>query len=140
MRAENVSSQDNTGMAFFAEIPSQAPVEETLGAIALSPSIQIVAETPITNYESTIAQMLLTFAALIALLFISVWFIRRLIQGRLQRGLEDRAIQILEKRMISPKTMLYWVEVENKKILIAESHLEVRKIESYVDANPPSQD
>ncbi|MDP1607739.1 MAG: flagellar biosynthetic protein FliO [Chlamydiales bacterium] len=84
-----------------------------------------------TNYGSAIAHMLLTFTAVIALLFVSFWFLRRLIQNRLQKGGGDQAIQILEKRMISPKTMLYWIEVEGKKILIAESHLEVRKIESY---------
>ena len=125
-------------MALFAELPLEAPAEEALGAIVLSPPIQLVAETPITSYGSTIAQMLATFTALIALLFISVWFIRRLIQGRLQRGVGERAINILEKRMISPKTMLYWIEVDNKKILIAESHLEVRKLESYPQSSSPS--
>ncbi|HAB99845.1 MAG TPA: hypothetical protein DCE71_08495 [Parachlamydiales bacterium] len=89
--------------------------------------------SPPPNYGFAIAQMLLTFTAVIILLFVSFWFLRRLIQNRLQKGVGDQAIQILEKRMISPKTMLYWIEVDNKKILIAESHLEVRKIESYLN-------
>ncbi|MBX9745057.1 MAG: flagellar biosynthetic protein FliO [Chlamydiales bacterium] len=88
-----------------------------------------------TNYGSAIAHMLLTFTAVIVLLFVSFWFLRRLIQNRLQKGGGDQAIQILEKRMISPKTMLYWIEVDGKKILIAESHLEVRKIESYISSS-----
>ncbi|MBS0626483.1 MAG: flagellar biosynthetic protein FliO [Verrucomicrobia bacterium] len=85
---------------------------------------------PPTDYASAIIHMLLTIVAIIVLLFASIWYIRRLIQNRLQKGVGEQAIQILEKRMISPKTMLYLVEVEGKKTLIAESHLEVRKIDS----------
>ncbi len=97
-----------------------------------------LSDSPPPNYGFAIAQMLLTFTAIIVLLFVSFWFLRRLIQNRLQKGVGDQAIQILEKRMISPKTMLYWIEVDNKKILIAESHLEVRKIESYI--SDPSEE
>lgn len=118
-------------MTFLADTLSLNP-EEALQTIALSPGVQAASDVPITSYGSTIAQMLLTFAAVIALLFISLWFLRRLIQNRFNRGVGEQAIHILEKRMISPKTMLYWIEVEGKKILLAESHLEVRKIESYI--------
>lgn len=92
------------------------------------------------SYGAAIVQMLLTFTAVITLLFVSFWFLRRLIQNRLQKGSATQAIQILEKRMISPKTMLYWIEVENKKILLAESHLEVRKIESYISSPDEPQE
>lgn len=76
-------------------------------------------------------KMLMTFAALILLLLGTYWIIRRLIQQRLQKGVGQQAIQILEKKMLSPKTILYLVEVENKKVLIAESHLEIKRIESF---------
>jgi flagellar biogenesis protein FliO len=92
-----------------------------------------------TSYGSAIVQMLLTFTVVIALLFVSFWFLRRLIQNRLQKGTGNQAIQILEKRMISPKTMLYWIEVDNKKILIAESQIEVRKLESYPISEEPQE-
>lgn len=125
-------------MVFLADIDLSVAPEEALQAIALSPPIQTVAETPLTNYGSTIAQMLFTFTAILVLLFVSFWFIRRLIQNRLHRGVGEQAIHILEKKMISPKTMLYWIEVDNKKILLAESHLEVRKIESYPETERSS--
>lgn len=41
--------------------------------------------------------------------------------------------------MISPKTMLYVIEVEGKRILVAESHLEVRPI-SEIGNEPVSVD
>ena len=108
-----------------------AQAASDLAANLLDAPLQTTPEaTP--SYGGAIVRMLLTFSAVIALLFVSFWFLRRLIQNRLQKGVGTQAIHILEKRMISPKTMLYWLEVDNKKILIAESHLEVRKIESYV--------
>lgn len=89
---------------------------------------------------ATFAKMLLTFAALILLLFGTYWFLRRLIQSRLQKGVGVPSIQVLEKKMISTKTMLYLIEVENKKVLLAESHLEIKRIESFpleeVETNP----
>lgn len=83
---------------------------------------------------ATFAKMLLTFAVLILLLFGTYWFIRRLIRFRLQKGVGAHSIQVLEKKMISTKTMLYLVEVENKKVLLAESHLEIKRIESFPNA------
>lgn len=86
---------------------------------------------PPGEYGATFVKMILTLVALIGLLFLTFWFLRRLIQQRLQKGNSQHAIQILEKRMISPKTMLYLVEVENKKILLAESHLEIKRLENF---------
>ncbi len=98
---------------------------------AVSAPAAVLSDMPAAEYGTAIIQMLLTFVALIVLLGVSFWFIRRLIQNRLQKGVGDQEIHILEKRMISPKTMLYLVEVDNKKILLAESHLEVRKLETF---------
>ena len=94
------------------------------------------AEVPVTDFGATIGKILFTFAALIALLFATFWFLRRLIQNRLQKGGGDAAIQVLEKRMISPKTMLYLVEIEGKKIVFAESHLEIRRLDATSSENP----
>lgn len=83
------------------------------------------------DYGAVFIKMLLTLTSLVALLLLSYWFIRRFIQHRLQKGVGTQAIQILEKRMISTKTTLYLIEVENKtRVLIAESHLEIKKLET----------
>jgi len=86
---------------------------------------------PPTDMGLALLKMLLSLLALVVLLFASYWFLRRLIQNRLQKGIgKKQSIEILEKRMISPKTMLYIIQVENKKILLAESHLEIKRLES----------
>ena len=87
-------------------------------------------DLPPGDYGWLFAKMFLTLIAFAIVLGVSVWFLRKLIQQRLQKGTGVQAIHILEKKMISPKTMLYLVEVESQKILIAESHLEVRRIQA----------
>ena len=84
-----------------------------------------------TDMGMALFKMFITLIALIVLLYGSWWFLRRLIQKRLEKGVGERSIEILEKRMISPKTMLYLVQVEDKKILLAESHLEIKGLETF---------
>ncbi|MDE3045676.1 MAG: flagellar biosynthetic protein FliO [Verrucomicrobiota bacterium] len=83
---------------------------------------------PPVDYAAAMAKMCLTLLALLALMGVTFWFLRKLMQQRMQRGNANQTIRILEKRMISTKTMLYLVELEGQKILLAESHLEVRRI------------
>ncbi len=97
----------------------------------------IPTSTPTPDIGAAFVKMLLTFGALIALLFFTYWMVRKLIQFRLQKGVGIPSIQVLEKKMISAKTMLYLVQVDDKKILLAESHLEIKRLESLT-AEPPS--
>ena len=92
---------------------------------------EVMPATTSAELGATFVKMLLTFVILILLLFGTYWFVRRLIRFRLQRGIGSSSIHILEKKMISTKTMLYLVEVENKKVLLAESHLEIKRLESF---------
>lgn len=95
-------------------------------------------QIPTGELGATFGKMLLSLIALIVLLGVSYWFLKRLIQQRLQKGVGEAAIQIVEKRMISPKTILYLIEVEGKKILIAESQLEIKRLEGF-DASEPDK-
>ncbi len=98
-------------------------------------SIAANAQMPAGDLGAAFAKMILSLLAIILLLLVSYWFIRKLIQGRLQKSASDSAIQILEKRVISPKTMLYLVKVDEKKVLLAESHLEIKRLESFHEEN-----
>lgn len=92
-------------------------------------------QIPTGELGATFVKMLLSLVTLIVLLGATYWFLRRIIQQRVQKGVGDAAIQILEKRMISPKTILYLIEVEGKKILVAESQLEIKRLEGFTDSN-----
>jgi len=89
-------------------------------------------ETPIPTGDvgAAFAKMLLTFGALIFLLFATFWILKRLVRARLERGSSNSSITVHEKRMLSPKTMLYVVEIEGQRVLLAESHLEIKTIKT----------
>jgi len=98
--------------------------------------LQSTSQMPPGELGAAFAKMLFTLIALVILLVASYWFLRRLIQQRMQKGVGKGAIQILEKRMISPKTMLYLIEVDKKRILIGESHLEIKRLEGFEPSEP----
>lgn len=96
-------------------------------------------EIPIGDFGAALTKIFLTLIALLLLLGGSIWVLRKLIQQKLQRGSGTQMIHLLEKKMISPKTMLYVVEIENKKIVLAESQLEVRKIDTFATYTNPNK-
>ena len=97
---------------------AQSLTESPLPAPTLSPG----------DYGAAFMQMFLTLIAVVLLLWATVWFLRYIIQRRLQKGSGAQSILVLERRVLSPKSMLYLVEVEGKRILVAESQVEVRRL------------
>ncbi len=85
-------------------------------------------DLPEPEYKSTFIKMLFTLIGLIALIIITFWLFKRLIRTKVHQANSNKIIQVLEKRSISPKTMLYLIEVEGERIVIAESQLEVKAI------------
>jgi len=115
------------GVIFHSVGMSQSLPNESGELAAVDATMNLAAQTmPAGELGAAFAKMFLTLASLVVLLLLTYWFIRKFLQNRLQRGTLNSSIQILEKRMISTKTMLYLIRVDNKKILVAESHLEVQ--------------
>jgi flagellar biogenesis protein FliO len=79
------------------------------------------------DYGFALLKLLLSLVFVAILLWFTLWFLRRLIRYRFEKSGGVQTIKVLEKKMISPKTMLYFVEVNGEKILLAESQLEVRQ-------------
>ena len=94
------------------------------------------ADVPPGDLGAAFFKMIISLVILVLLLWVTVYFLRKLIQHRLQKGNTEQSIQILEKRMISPKTMLYLIEIEGKTVLLAESHLEVKKVAEFTSHEP----
>jgi flagellar biogenesis protein FliO len=89
-----------------------------------------VLDQPAVSYESAFFKMLLTLGGLILVVFLTIWLLRRLGQGKFGGAGSSRTIHILEKRPLSAKSMLYLVQVGSKQVLISESQFEVRRIAS----------
>jgi flagellar biogenesis protein FliO len=109
------------------QIEIQQPIPE------ISPSTMAATN----SYESAFVKMLFTLLLLLALIFITVWMLRKLSQGR-SKAMSGHSVKILEKRPLSAKSILYVIEVGGKRILISESQLEVRTLSS-IEEEPPSE-
>ena len=55
-------------------------------------------------------------------------------KGQFKMG-SGRSINILEKRALSPKSILYIVEIGSKKVLISESQVEVRTLTTIAESS-----
>lgn len=87
-----------------------------------------------SSYEGAFVRMLVTLLGLVFLVFATFWILRRLGKGQFKMG-SGRSINILEKRALSPKSILYIVEIGQKKVLISESQVEVRALTTFEE--PP---
>lgn len=82
----------------------------------------------VENVEGVFFRMIISFLLFILFAGASLYFLRRFLRGRGQRG-PSQNIHLLEKKAISPKSMLYLVQVGEEKILIGESQVELRRLD-----------
>jgi len=80
------------------------------------------------NYKAAMWKTSLILFGIIVAAFIIMWIYRKYGQNRLRLSNQSQSIKILERRPLSPKTMLYIVEVEGKQVLIAESQVQVARM------------
>ena len=106
-----------------------APTPSSAPANAPPPSLPSSVEMT-TSDESAFVRMLLTLLGLLVLVFATFYILRRMGKGKFKMG-SGRTINIIEKRSLSPKSILYIVEIGNKKVLISESQVEVRALTTY---------
>lgn len=82
----------------------------------------------LTSYQGAFTKMMLSLLALIVLIVISVWILKRVSHGRMRQLNSGHFIKILERRPLSAKSILYLIEINGKKVVIAESQFEIRPI------------
>jgi len=80
--------------------------------------------------------MLTTLGLIIAALLFLSWFVKRMMNTRVQQLNTSSLIKIIERRSISPKAQLYLVEIHGKTLVLGESHLGLTKITEYQGLNP----
>ena len=99
---------------FFAFLASAA--EET---VLMPESIE---------YGGLFWKTILTLIGIVVVFVLVFYLLREWLGIRSTRMNYLKNIKILEKRPLSPKSMLYLVEVAGRQFLLAESQLEVRPI------------
>ncbi len=88
---------------------------------------------PVENYQASLMKMFFMLILLIAFLILTVWLLKKFINSRMQLAAQGKSIQILERRTISPKSILYLLEIDGEKFLISESQVQIQKIERLKD-------
>lgn len=93
------------------------------------------------SYESAFMKTVMILIFILVLIGFTFWMFKRLSQSRVKQMNYMKSIKILEKRPISPKSVLYLIEISGKQILIAESQIEVRHIHNFEwsDKEPTQQ-
>jgi flagellar protein FliO/FliZ len=104
-------------------------VEPVPAAPVLPHEMAPEAPVPMPSYGMTFAKMILTLAGLILLVITTVWLLKKLMQGKIG-SFGKKHIQILERRPLSPKTVLYVIEFAGQQMIVAESQMEIRKLSS----------
>lgn len=111
----------------FPEKVSFKPEELTAQKNSYKASEQAIEkEFPKPDFQKALVKMMASIVAIIVLAIITVYAFRKLTRSRFSQANNGRNIKILEKRIISPKSILYLVEYEGIKALVSESHLDVR--------------
>lgn len=97
-------------------------------ATSTEPIPPVMSPENLPNYEGAFLKMFLVLLALIVGIFVTVWLLKKLAQGRWAQGNSNRSIKVIEKRPLSPKTMLYIIDVDGQQSVIAESQLEIKHL------------
>lgn len=83
------------------------------------------------SYEMAFIKTITILIGLIALIFLTIWMFKKISHGRLQTFNSMKSIKILEKRPLSPKSILYLIEFKGKIVLIAESQINIKSLTSF---------
>jgi len=100
---------------------------------------EISTQEVMQGYEGAFFKMFATLIALLLGIFGAVWALKKLSQGRLSASNNSRSIKVLERRALSHKTVLYLIEADGKKALIAESQLEIKRLIELGTGEPESE-
>jgi flagellar biogenesis protein FliO len=123
----------STATLGFTDTPLNAPSQEQNSSALPTQEIPpLPSSNELTqSYEGSFIRVIASLLGLILLVVLTFWILKKLGRSRFGKFGSDKSIQILERRPLSPKSVLYLVEVGNKKVLLSESQLEVRALASY---------
>jgi flagellar biogenesis protein FliO len=96
------------------------------GAMAELASEEVIGQS--YNYWGQFVNMLLSLGFILVLIFVSVYFLKRLMRSRIQHLNRSTGIKILERRALNSKASLYLIDVLGKGVVIAESQAGIQLV------------
>ncbi|MBA3815660.1 MAG: flagellar biosynthetic protein FliO [Parachlamydiaceae bacterium] len=89
------------------------------------------------RFYTEFLNMLATLGLVIGIILIAAWFLRRLLNTRLEQINTTSSIKIIDKRALSPKSAVYLLEIYDKIIAIAETQTGITQLGEFkIPAEP----
>lgn len=92
------------------------------------------------KFYSEFLNMLATLGFILALILIAAWFLKRLVNTRVEQANNTSSIKILERRSLSAKSMVYLLEIEGTGILVAESVNGITRLSEFPVASEMNEE
>lgn len=145
--AQNKEDTHKVPSATIENTPTQ-----TSGTSQESPNSSPTSPTPDSNlFEAppnqedhffySFLNMLFSLATILVVILIISWIFKRLLNTRMQQLNTSSLIKIIERRSLTPKTILYVLEINGRDIAIAESINGVTLLSHFMEplaTNPPN--
>lgn len=81
---------------------------------------------PKVDFQKSFFKMMVSLAVIVVLSILTIWAFKRISRAKIDTANKQKAIKIIEKRALSPKSMLYLVDYEGKKVFISESQVNIK--------------
>ena len=88
------------------------------------------------HFTRDLMQMLLTLGMIVGMIFVITWFLKKMLNTRIQQLNTSSDIKILERRSLTPKTAIYLLDVKGKGIIIGESTNGLTRLADFNLDNP----
>jgi flagellar biogenesis protein FliO len=92
------------------------------------------------RFLSEFMNMLTTLGIIVVIILMATWFLKRMVSGKIQQLNTTSLVKVIERRILSPKTSLYLLDIEGKGVILAESSNGVVSLGNFdVAQTDPSQ-
>lgn len=92
---------------------------------------QIVQEAHKAIQTPSFLRLALAFVGLLLALWFVIWILRKMSGSKFGFFHNDSNLRVIEKKVLSPKTMLYVLDFNGQKLLISESsqHVKIKELQ-----------
>ncbi len=74
------------------------------------------------QFYNEFIRMMVILVGIIVCLIIATRLLKRFLNSKIEQMNASSLIKVIERRILTPKTVLYVLEIEDKRLVVAESH------------------
>ncbi len=121
----------------FPSHPNSSSIPASSNPYALE-NLENKANFPTTDehFLKDFMSMLTTLGLIIVFIFFVSWFLKKMLNSRLQQLNTTSEIKILERRALTPKSAIYLIEIKGKEMVIGESSNGLSLLADFKNVKP----